>query len=174
MRRAAFLDRDGVLCESVERAGKPSAPLTLDEFRLVEGIGPDVARLRSAGLLAIVFTNQPEVARGLLKPEILDEMHRRLRAAAVFDDVYVCPHERSQGCACCKPRPGMLVEAAKKWEVDLRSSFVVGDRWVDIEAGRAVGARTLLIERPYSQCTTADERVPDLKSAVDRILEGLT
>lgn len=173
MRRAAFLDRDGVLCETILREGKAIAPLSLDEFRLVDGLVEDIGRLRGAGLLCIVFTNQPEVARKVLATDVLDRMHERLRAAAAFDDVFVCPHERAEGCACCKPRPGMLLDAARKWGIDLARSFVVGDRWVDVEAGRAVGACTILVDRPYSRCETADERVPDLRRAVDAILRRL-
>lgn len=173
MKRAAFLDRDGVLNDSIWRNGKPTAPLSLDEYRMFEGIGAQVKRLRDAGLVAIVFTNQPEIARGLLDPKVLEEMNRRLREATGVDDILVCPHERSSGCACCKPRPGMLVEAARKWGVDLARSFVVGDRWVDVEAGRAAGAWTVLIDRPYSECKNADARAADLRGAVDLILEKL-
>jgi len=100
-------------------------------------------------------------------------MNRRLRESTLVDDIFVCPHERSSGCACCKPRPGMLVEAAKKWNVDLRASFVVGDRWVDIEAGRAVGAWTILIDRPYSECRNSDARAADLGEAVELILQRM-
>lgn len=168
--RAVFFDRDGVLNETILANGKPMAPLTLEEFRLVPGIGAEVTRLRGQGFLSIVFTNQPEIARGLLMPEILETMHERLRHETHVDDIYVCPHIESDGCDCHKPRTGMLTAAARKWSIDLSKSYVVGDRWRDVEAGRAVGAYSILIERPYSACLTADANVPDLRSAVDRIL----
>lgn len=170
LRRAAFLDRDGVLNDSIWRDGRPCAPLTLQEYRTYEGVGREIGRLHEAGLLCIVFTNQPEVARRLLTLDTLEEMHRRLRSEVSLDDIYVCPHERSEGCPCCKPRPGMLLEAARKWSVDLRGSFVVGDRWSDIEAGRAVGAYTILVDRGYSECPAPDARVEGLEGAVRCIL----
>src|SRR5207248_10850670 len=98
-----------------------------------------VARLRTAGLVCVVFTNQPEVARGVIAPGVLDAMHDKLRVAVPVDDIYVCPHDGGEGCACRKPRPGMLRAAAARWDVSLADSFVVGDRWRDVDAGRAVG-----------------------------------
>jgi D-glycero-D-manno-heptose 1,7-bisphosphate phosphatase len=87
------------------------------------------------------------------------------------DDIVVCPHVDADGCVCRKPSPGMLRQAAERWDVDLERSFVVGDRWRDIDAGRAVGCYTLLLERAYSKCTTADACVARLADAVDVILE---
>lgn len=172
-RRAVFLDRDGVLNEAVVRDGKAYAPLTLEEFRLIPEAAGEVARLRAAGLLCIVFTNQPEVARGLLSRETLGMMHQRLRAEIPLDDVLVCEHDPAAACACHKPRPGMLCEAATRWGVTLSASFVIGDRWRDVEAGRAAGCFTVLIQRPYSQCATAHRCVGDLGEAVDAILRRM-
>jgi len=101
---------------------------------------------------------------------VLDRMHAQLRAAVGVDDILVCGHLDDDDCACRKPRPGMLEAAARKWAIDLPASFVVGDRWRDIEAGRAVGCYTVLIERPYSECRDADARVADLAAAVDAVL----
>jgi len=172
-RRAVFLDRDGVLAEAIVRGNRAYAPVTLGEFRLVPDAAAQVARLRAAGFLCIVFTNQPEVARGLLSREILEAMHGRLRAAAAVDDVLVCEHDPAAGCECHKPRPGMIHEAAARWGISLAASFVIGDRWRDVEAGRAVGCYTVLIQRPYSRCSTADVCVPDLGQAVDAVLKQL-
>ena len=168
--RAAFLDRDGVLVETLVRDGRAHAAVTLAEFRICPEAPAQIARLKTAGLRPIVFTNQPEVARGTLSPEVLDRMHSRLRVAVGVDDILVCGHLDRDGCACRKPRPGMLESAARKWDLDLSASFVVGDRWRDIDAGRAVGCYTVLIERPYSQCREANARVADLTSAVDAVL----
>lgn len=165
-----FLDRDGVLAQEIVRAGEAFAPTRLEDFRLAEGAATQVDRLRAAGLLCIVFTNQPEVARGLLALETLEQMHRQLRERVAVDDVLVCPHVDQDGCTCRKPSPGMLRQAAERWDVDLRRSFVVGDRWRDIDAGRATGCYTVLLERAYSNCTTADRRVATLAEAVDVIL----
>jgi len=168
-----FLDRDGVLVETFVRGNRAYAPVSLDEFRLIAGAGRHVARLRDAGLVPIVFTNQPEVGRGLIPPSVLAQMHERLRAAVPVEDIFVCAHDSDAACACRKPKPGMLREAAEKWGIDLGRSFVVGDRWRDIDAGRAVGSYTVLLDRPYSECRNADARVADLAAAVDVILARL-
>ena len=169
-RRAVFLDRDGVLVETAVRDNRAYAVLTLDEFRLCPGAAAQVARIRTAGLLPIVFTNQPEVARGALSASTLERMHERLRAQTAVADVLVCPHDDAAGCPCRKPRPGMLHEAAARWGIDLAASFAIGDRWRDIDAGRAAGCYTVLLDRPYSDCDTADARVADLAVAVDVVL----
>ncbi len=169
--RAVFLDRDGVLAEAIVRAdGKSYAPTRVADFVLVPEAAAQVARLRAAGFLCIVFTNQPELANGLLLPADLDEMHRRMRAAITLDDVYVCPHDKSEGCRCHKPATGMLDDAAARWDIDLAASFVIGDRWRDVDAGRAAGCYAILIERPYSAASWADARVDTLGQAVDAVL----
>jgi D-glycero-D-manno-heptose 1,7-bisphosphate phosphatase len=168
--RAAFLDRDGVLVETLVRNGRAHAAVTLEQFRICPDAREQVGRLRVAGLHPIVFTNQPEVARGTLSRETLETMHEWLRDAVGVDDIFVCVHAEGEGCVCRKPRPGMLEAAARTWGLDLAASFVVGDRWRDIDAGRAVGCYTVLIERPYSECRVADARVADLAGAVDAVL----
>jgi D-glycero-D-manno-heptose 1,7-bisphosphate phosphatase len=170
VRRAAFLDRDGVLVEAIERDGAPYAATTLEEFRLLPDAAEQVGRLRAAGLVCIVFTNQPEIARGTLPPEALAAMHAALRAAAPVDDLFVCPHDDTDDCSCRKPRPGMLHAAAARWDISLPDSFVIGDRWRDVDAGRVAGCYTILVERPYSACQTADARVATLREAVDAVL----
>ena len=173
-RRAVFLDRDGVLAEAIVRAdGRAYAPTALADFRLVPDAAKQVSRLGEAGLLCIVFTNQPELANQLLEPSVLDAMHRVMRDALPLDDVYVCPHDKSEGCRCHKPATGMLLDAAEKWSVDLGRSFVIGDRWRDIGAGKAAGCFSILLERPYSACDDADLRVGTLAEAVDAVLARL-
>jgi D-glycero-D-manno-heptose 1,7-bisphosphate phosphatase len=172
-RRAVFLDRDGVLVETLVREDRAFAPVSLEEFRLEKDAGFHVGRLAEAGLLPIVVTNQPEVGRGLIAPAVLEEMHERLRKAVPVEDIFVCVHDSRDGCECRKPKPGMLYAAAEKWDVDLRRSFMVGDRGSDTEAGHTAGCYTVLIERPYSACAWADARVEDLAAAVDVVLARL-
>jgi len=167
---AVFLDRDGVLVREIVVDGVARAPLRLEDFLILDEAPAQVDRLHRAGFRCVVFTNQPEVAKGLLRLDTLDEMHRRLSDTTSVDEIAVCPHDDSDDCACRKPKPGMLLEAARRAKIDLHESFVVGDRWRDIDAGRAVGCYSILIERPYSACSTADARVSDLSSAVDVIL----
>lgn len=174
LRRAVFLDRDGVLAEAIVRAdGKSYAPTVLADFALVPEAAEQVRRLRDAGLLCIVFTNQPELANGLLDPSVLDEMHLIMRAALPLDDVYVCPHDKSEGCRCHKPATGMLLDAAAKWNIDLGRSFAIGDRWRDVGAGIAAGCFSILLERTYSACNEANLRVATLAEAVDAVLARL-
>lgn len=172
-RRAVFLDRDGVLVQEIVRDGQAFAPVDLATFRLVPEAAAQTRRLRQAGLRCLVFTNQPEVARGTLSTETLDAMHRQLREAVPVDEIYVCPHQDADGCSCRKPAVGMLTAGAHDWEVHLDESFVIGDRWRDVEAGRSAGCYTILIERPYSACETADVRVQTLAEAVDAVLARL-
>jgi D-glycero-D-manno-heptose 1,7-bisphosphate phosphatase len=169
-RRAVFLDRDGVLAEAIVRDGTAYAPTRVEDFVLVPEAGAQVQRLRDAGFLCIVFTNQPELANGELRPADLDEMHRQMRAAIRLDDVYVCPHDKSEGCRCHKPALGMIEDAVARWDVDLATSYVIGDRWRDVDAGRAAGCYSILIERPYSAASWADARVGTLTEAVDTVL----
>jgi D-glycero-D-manno-heptose 1,7-bisphosphate phosphatase len=173
LKRAVFLDRDGVLAEAIVRNNRAVAPTRLEDFVLVSDAGEQVARLRAAGLVCLVFTNQPEIARGLLDPAVLDVMHERLRAAVSVDEIYVCPHDPTDDCACHKPKIGMLLDAAERYQLDLARSFVVGDRWRDVDAGRAAGCYSILIERPYSACPIADACAADLVEAVDLVLAHL-
>jgi D-glycero-D-manno-heptose 1,7-bisphosphate phosphatase len=169
---AAFLDRDGVLNEVLIRDGLPVGPTTVEEFVLIPGAVEAVQMLKAAGLKVIVVTNQPDLARGRLKPEELRRMHERLRAAASFDAICMCPHDDNDNCACRKPKPGMLISAAMAFGVDLKRSFMVGDRWRDIEAGKAAGCRTILIDHGYRETLKSlpDATAPDLAHAAKLIL----
>jgi D-glycero-D-manno-heptose 1,7-bisphosphate phosphatase len=174
MNRAVFLDRDGVLVREIVRNNQAFAPINMAEFAIYPDASAQVERLRHAGFLCIVFTNQPEVGRGLLAQETLDEMHVRLRAEIPLHDVLICPHGRDGICSCRKPLPGMLLDAAGKWDINLAASFVIGDRWRDIDAGLAAGCFSILIDRPYSASERADARVQSFAEAVDLILARST
>jgi len=169
MAGGVFLDRDGVLNEVVWRAGRPVSPRTIEEFRLVPDIDA-LARLHSAGLQLFVVTNQPDIARGLLDPGVLEEMLQRLRDAATFTDIACCMHDDGDACDCRKPRAGMLRALADAWRVDLSESYMVGDSWRDMDAGRAAGCRTVLIRRDYNLELTADLEASSLRDAVDAVL----
>ena len=146
-RPAVFLDRDGVLNESFTGPdGVPRLPPGLDEFVLVPGAHDGCQELRSLGFLLIVATNQPDVARGTQRREVVEAIHRHLREAVDVDDVRVCYHDDADRCDCRKPKPGLLLTAARDWGVDLTSSFMIGDRWRDVEAGHRAGCATVLIE----------------------------
>jgi len=172
-RPAVFLDRDGVLNRVEIRDGLPVGPTTLADFVLVKDAASSVQRLKAAGYAVIVATNQPELARGRLAPEVLDAMHSKLRSEVPVDAIYVCPHDDAQNCACRKPQPGLLVTAARDYLIDLSRSFMVGDRWRDVDAGKAAGCRTVLIECGYREPlrSPSDLVAGSLGKAVDAILE---
>jgi len=167
-RRAVFLDRDGVLVRATERDGVPRPPASLADLEILPGV-PDACRtLHAAGFLLICVTNQPDIARGNTTAEVVSELNGQLRRELDLDDVLVCPHDDADDCACRKPRPGMLVGAAKVWDVDLSTSVMVGDRWRDIEAGEAAGCRTVFVDHGYAERRPEhpDLVVPDLAAAV--------
>ncbi|HVZ65794.1 MAG TPA: HAD family hydrolase [Lacunisphaera sp.] len=176
-RAAIFLDRDGTLNIQIVRDGKPYPPATLDEFRLFPGVAEDCARLKAAGYLLVVATNQPDVGRGSQDRAVVEAMHARLRQLIPgLDAIQVCYHAgeaHGQPCACRKPKPGMLLDAARDLGIDLARSWMVGDRWGDIDAGHAAGCRTILIDHGYAERAPAkapEFTVKSLSAAVGIIL----
>ncbi|MGA8274155.1 MAG: HAD-IIIA family hydrolase [Candidatus Sulfotelmatobacter sp.] len=159
--RAVFLDRDGVINRALIREGKPFPPLTVAELEVLPGVPEALQALKKAGYKLLVVTNQPDVGRGRQSQQTLDAIHKALLSRLPIDDIFVCPHTDKDKCACRKPLPGMLLEAARKHDVDLKASFMVGDRWRDIEAGYNAGCRTILIDYGYSE--RAPDHVPDLR-----------
>jgi D-glycero-D-manno-heptose 1,7-bisphosphate phosphatase len=171
-RAAVFLDRDGVINRPRAVNGRPFPPTSLADLEILPGVTDACADLRDAGLLLIVVTNQPDVARGSLAPALLDAMHAELRRQVTLDDIRSCGHDDGDDCACRKPKPGMLLAAAQDHGIDLSRSFMVGDRWRDIEAGRRAGCKTVLIDRGWAErpADRPDAVVRDLPSAVWWIL----
>jgi D-glycero-D-manno-heptose 1,7-bisphosphate phosphatase len=171
-KQAVFFDRDGVLNEAIVREGKPYPPGNLSEVRLVEGAVEGCRLLRSAGYLLIGVTNQPDVARGVTRKEVVEEINNHIRARMGLDEVRVCYHDDVDGCACRKPSPGLLLEASKDWGIDLGHSFMVGDRWKDVQAGVRAGCRTVFLDRGYDERLrdTPDATVSSFEDAVSWIL----
>jgi D-glycero-D-manno-heptose 1,7-bisphosphate phosphatase len=171
MARAVFLDRDGVLNRTEVRDGAPRPPARLDELELLPGVPEALDLLAAEGLRLVVVTNQPDVARGAARSEDVEAIHAHLLATLPLDAVFACYHDEGDGCDCRKPRPGMLRAAAAAHAIELERSFMVGDRWRDIEAGRAAGCETFLLAQPWSEperCSP-DHTVPDLLSAAREI-----
>ena len=165
--RAVFLDRDGVLTLPLIRDGKGYAPTTLDEFEILPEARKACELLKEGGFLLVVVTNQPDVGRGILSLGILEEMHRRLRRQLPIDDVLVCTDPSESPGPRRKPAPGMLLEAAVTWDLDLTRSYMVGDRKGDIDAGRAAGCRCIFIDRGYQEAKPLEPNV-----IVGNVLEG--
>src|SRR5262249_2073394 len=138
-RRAVFLDRDGVINDAIVRGDRPYPPAAVDELRIPPGTADALARLKQQDFLLIVVTNQPDVARGKQQRDTVDEIPRRLRAELPLDDVFTCFHDDADACDCRKPRPGLLLRAAREYGIDLSRSYMAGDRWRDIDAGANAG-----------------------------------
>jgi transaldolase len=166
-----FLDRDGVLNRAIVREGRPYPPATLEELEVLPEVPAALARLRAAGFLLVVVTNQPDVARGEQRREVVDATHARLLAELPLDAIEVC-FEDGDDAPRRKPNPGMLLDAARRLGIDLPRSFLVGDRWRDVEAGRRAGCTTLFVDRGYAESlrSAPDHTVADLAEAADRIL----
>jgi len=115
------------------------------------GVREACNRLREAKFALILITNQPDIARGLVSAGQVSEMNQRLKSFLRLDAVGVCPHDDSARCSCRKPQPGLLLEAARVWNIDLEASFIVGDRWRDIEAGHRAGCRAIFVDYGYAE-----------------------
>jgi D-glycero-D-manno-heptose 1,7-bisphosphate phosphatase len=151
--RAVFLDRDGVINRALERDSKPYPPRDLKEFEILPGVAEACQRLKAAGYLLVVATNQPDVGRGTLKRETVETIHAEMRRRLPIDHVEACYHpgQGQSDCDCRKPKPGMLLRAARELGIDLKQSWMVGDRWRDVDCGHAAGCRTIFIDRGYAE-----------------------
>jgi len=170
MTRAVFLDRDGVINKVVIRQGAVSVPRRFEEFEWTPGIIDDVKRIKDAGYLVFVISNQPDVARGTLPLVELEKMSAAIRAHLAVDEIWVCPHDDGDRCSCRKPKPGMIELAQEKYAVDIRGSFLVGDSWKDMELARIAGCKGILIDASYNKGLDCFKRVRDVYEAVDLIL----
>lgn len=173
-RPAIFLDRDGVLNDVVWRDGKPASPRTVDELRIADGAAEAVRALRAAGYLTFVVTNQPDVRRGKMTAEALDAIHAALIQTVPVNEVRACLHDNDDRCDCRKPKAGMLLDLAARWDIDLSASWMVGDMDRDVQCGQTAGAHTVLLGRDYNSGSgsSADVVVPDLRQAAAWILHN--
>ena len=164
-----------MLNRTIVRDGVPHPPASVGEVQILPGVELALRRLADRGLPLVVVTNQPDVARGTQTKETVEAINRCLQNRLPLTAFYVCLHDTPDQCHCRKPKPGLLINAAAAYNIDLRRSFMVGDRWSDVAAGQAAGCRTLLIDLPYSQGSrcTPDARVNDLTAATERILNWL-
>ncbi len=173
LKRAVFLDRDGVLNHSLVREGKPFAPRSLQDFQ----INPDaIAATRSfkeKQFLTVVVTNQPDVGNGFVDQHIVEEMHAHLSQILMLDKIMVCYHSQQANCSCRKPKPGMLNAAAAELGIDLSQSFMIGDRAGDMVAGKAAGCSTIFLDYAYAEPRAGceDYVVHSLQEAARIVLE---
>jgi len=170
MKQGVFIERDGVLNQVKVERQHQLLPSTLEELQPNYAAAPLLEKLKNAGLILIATTNQPGISRGYQNRRELDRMHELLRRAFRLDDFLVCPHDETDRCPCRKPKPGLLVEAAFKWHLDLDRSFVISDKWQDAEAARTAGCTSLLINSPFVGKVHRDFVLPDLDAVVEKIL----
>jgi len=170
--RAVFLDRDGILNRVELRGGKPYPPQQLTEDTITSGIGSALARLKQRDFLLIVATNQPDVATGKLSRAALEAFHALLRVRLPIDEIRVCMELDSPECRCYKPKPGMLLDAARAHDIDLSASYMIGDRWRDIGAGKAAGCFSIFVDFGYAEQRPEqpDAIVSDPLAAIELVL----
>jgi len=164
MKRAVFLDRDGVINRAIVRDGRPYPPDSLDDVEVLPHVKLALNNLKAAGYFLVVVTNQPDVATGKTPKLVVDQINKYLQDSLPIDDIRTCYHEDSDRCKCRKPSPGLLFDAARDNQVDLKGSFMVGDRWRDIEAGSTAGCKTFFINYGYQ------ERQPDFPDFIVKSL----
>lgn len=164
--RAVFLDRDGVINRALERDAKPFPPRNLSEFEILPDVPAALKKLKAVGFLLVVATNQPDVGRGTLKQEIVEQIHAHMVSQLPIDRVEVCFHSGREipECDCRKPKPGMLRRAARELNIDLKQSWMVGDRWRDVDCGHAAGCKTIFVDCGYAE---------ELKQQPDFIVKNL-
>ena len=170
--KAVFLDRDGVVNKAVVKDRKPYPPESLAELEILPGVALALNNLYQRGYILIVVTNQPDVARGTVRLETVKEINSFLQSRLPIHAFFCCYHDNSDGCECRKPKPGAILSAAQKYDIDLTQSFMVGDRWRDIEAGISAGCKTIFLDYGYDekQPTHLDYRVHSLYEASKLIL----
>jgi len=171
MIKAVFLDEDGVLNEAIVKDGKPVAPVNLSELIIPSEVKPALAKLKIAGYVLICVTNKPDIERGLMTQEMVNAITNKIMQTLPLDDMFICYHEMSD---CYKPKPGLLLSAAQKYNIDLSQSYMIGDRWRDIGAGQNAGCRTIWIDRGYAEKKpdpSADFTAHSLSEAVTWILQ---
>ena len=151
LKRAVFLDRDGVINRSTVRNGKPYPPKNFLELEILPGVINSMKSLKEQGWLLIVITNQPDVARGTADIADVEEINQHLLKHLPIDEFLTCYHDNNDGCNCRKPKPGALYTAADNHGINLSASFMVGDRWSDIEAGKNAGCKTIFLDYNYNE-----------------------
>jgi D-glycero-D-manno-heptose 1,7-bisphosphate phosphatase len=172
---AIFLDRDGIMNRAVVRHGKPFPPARLEEFEILPGAFVSLPQLANSGYVLIGITNQPDVARGTQTRQRVESFNALVLSNLPVREIFVCYHDNMDHCDCRKPKPGLILQAAKKYSLDLSRSWMVGDRWKDIAAGQAVGLKTIFVDYHYAEVyegPRADFTVQDTSILTDVILKG--
>jgi D-glycero-D-manno-heptose 1,7-bisphosphate phosphatase len=174
MRKAVFLDRDGVINHSIVSEGSPRPPKEIEDVFILDGVIQAVNMLKLHDFLPIVVTNQPDVSRGIITRQKVEQIHEYIGSVAGIDHFYACYHDDSDLCGCRKPAPGLILRATEELGLDISESFMVGDRWRDIGAGQAAGCRTFFIDYSYPEKQPRKPfiKVSSLIEAAEMIIGG--
>ena len=151
MKKSVFLDRDGVINKVYIKDGLPQSPNSLNELKILPGVRESIIKLKKLNFICLMVTNQPNVSRKKIDKNSVIQMNNFLKNEIALDDIFVCYHDDSDNCNCRKPKPGLLSQAGKKWDVDFKKSFMIGDRWRDIQAGEKVGCKTIFLDYKYNE-----------------------
>ena len=170
-RMAVFLDRDGTLNKAYIKKGLPISPPSFNKLKIIKGVKKSINKLKKLNFMCIMITNQPDVARAKIKKKTVIKMNSFIKSKLKLDDIFVCYHDDKHKCKCRKPKPGLLIQASKKWKIDFSKSFMIGDRWKDISAGKKVGCKTIFINNNYKldKIVNADFTYKTLLKAVNKI-----
>ena len=172
MKRAVFLDRDGVINQTQLVDGVPRPPVSLADIKILEGVVEAIQLLKSHKFVPVVVTNQPDVARGTTTKAKIEAINSFIGGATHIKYFYTCFHDDADECDCRKPAPGLIFRAADDLELDIANSFMVGDRWRDISAGQTAGLESFFIDHSYSERAPQPPfiRVSSLLEAVEIII----
>ena len=167
MKKAVFLDRDGVLNRSILVDGVPNPPISISDVQILDGAIEAIQILKDHNFVPVVVTNQPDVARGITTQSKAEAINAFIGTTLKIEHFYTCFHDDSDLCGCRKPATGLIIRAAQELELDIQRSYLVGDRWRDISAGNAAGCQTFFIDYSYA------ERAPEMPfTAVSSLLEA--
>ena len=168
-RKAVFFDRDGVLNQLVERDGSFYSPQSFKDFKIYQESIDIVNQVQKLGFLAIVISNQPDIARGKLAQSTLDQMTQTLFNYIKVDDVFYCTHDDKDQCECRKPKPGLFHLAQQKYNINFDDSIMVGDTWKDVEAAKNAEVKMLLLDKTYNQDLYDVERIDHLSEIIEKL-----
>lgn len=149
--KAFFLDRDGVINRTLLEKGKPVAPRKFKEFKILKNVDKSLIFLKKRGFKNIVITNQPDVKKGLTEKNLLKKIENKIKSKLKIDDIFICIHTESDKCKCRKPNIGLILKAKKKWNIDLKKSYLIGDRWRDIYLANKLKINCFYIDKNYKE-----------------------
>jgi D-glycero-D-manno-heptose 1,7-bisphosphate phosphatase len=172
--KAVFLDRDGVINKAIVVDGKPFPPSSIIDLEILDGVELGIEKLKIAGYKVFIVTNQPDVARGKTSETNILEINDYLKNKLRIDEVSCCFHDGTDECNCRKPKPGMILDLASRWNIDLAKSFLIGDRWRDILSAKNAGVKSILIDYNYDeQYEPPDFASVSFEQAINYILKPL-